>query len=157
MAISDTALKGFGVEDEVLRELRRRGVHQYAYPRVEGDTYDLIIDVNKKLYTIQIKCAYVAGNSVKVETKKYVSGEGYRNYKPNDFDFMIVGIVESCEGSVTRLKEIYVLPGDFVISYPKRRFTFRPDAVGSRYELEKFKNAFYLIPGLSAETKKCPN
>ena len=107
----NTKLKADIAESAVITELLKRGFNVLK-PVGDRLSYDLAVDVNKKLLRIQVKSAWFYRGVYKVDARMTKTNRGRmirKYYNENDFDFAIIYIQD--------LNIFYIMPQPIFSSY----------------------------------------
>ena len=107
----NTKLKADIAESAVITELLKRGFNVLK-PIGDRLSYDLAVDVNKKLLRIQVKSAWFYKGAYKVDARMTKTNRRRmirKYYNENDFDFAIIYIQD--------LNIFYIMPQSIFSSY----------------------------------------
>jgi len=107
----NTKLKADIAESAVITELLKRGFNVLK-PIGDRLSYDLAVDVNKKLLRIQVKSAWFYKGAYKVDARMTKTNRRRmirKYYNENDFDFAIIYIQD--------LNAFYIMPQSIFSSY----------------------------------------
>jgi len=107
----NTKLKADIAESAVITELLKRGFNVLK-PIGDRLSYDLAVDVNKKLLRIQVKSAWFYKGAYKVDARMTKTNRRRmirKYYNENDFDFAIIYIQD--------LNIFYIMPQPVFSSY----------------------------------------
>lgn len=109
--MTDKKLKGDIAEASVIAECIKRG-YKVSVPFGDRFAYDIILDVNNKLFKIQIKSVYLSSENrlqcsgAKRSLTNRVTTK-YKKYNKGDFDFVIAYYQET--------NDFYIIPDDIFL------------------------------------------
>lgn len=135
----DKKTKGNIAEQKVILEFIKRNV-TVSVPLGDNDSYDLIVDINNKLYKIQVKSAYLSNKNI-VESsgpRRTLTNRKeckYRWYSDDEFDFAMIVYND----------DIYIIPSKIFCSY-KNSITLSCKRINSsKHDLSIYLNAWSII------------
>lgn len=137
----DTKLKGDIAEQAVIFHALKRG-HEALIPVGDRLPYDLVLDVEKTLFKIQVKCAWFdeRKHNYVVDTRRTKTNRRTikrDSYQTNDFDFAFVYIIE--------LDLFYIFPSRVFNRYASEIHMVESNKRQRKPRSAKFRDAWELL------------